>query len=277
MKKEKKEKLVIAGPCALESKQQLREVALMLKALGVNHIRASLWKPRTSPGWEGTGAIGLSTLLEETLAYGLVPASEILSAEHAQLAVQALQRYGEEQAKMVLWLGARNQNHLEQKKIAKILASGPKAVLLMFKNPMWEDERHWMGIAEHLYSAGFPMERLMVCHRGFYPGKQANPIGLRNLPDFEMAMRVKAKSGLPMLLDPSHIGGSSQNVISICQEASQYDFDGYMVEVHTNPSVAKTDAKQQLTLAEFEQVLKIIREEAVLETTTKCSMQQMAF
>jgi 3-deoxy-D-arabino-heptulosonate 7-phosphate (DAHP) synthase len=251
-------KMVIAGPCALESRQQLKECVGVLKQMGVSMIRASLWKPRTQPGWEGLGWMSLPLLLEETLPHGLVPATEIISAEHALMVVHALEHFGHD-ARMIVWLGSRNQNHLEQKKIAKILATGPAGITFMFKNQMWEDERHWLGIYEHIVSEGFPQERLMICHRGFSPGKSPNPKGLRNLPDFEMAMRIKKKTGLPMLLDPSHIGGSLENVVDICTMASAYDFDGYLVEMHCDPERAKTDAKQQLSPTQFQDLLKTIR------------------
>lgn len=251
-------KIVIAGPCALESRQQLRESVQILKQMGVTMIRASLWKPRTQPGWEGLGWMSLPLLLEETLPHGMIPATEIISAEHALMVVHALEHYGPD-ARMIVWLGSRNQNHMEQRKISKILATGPDGITFMFKNQMWEDEKHWLGIGEHVLSEGFPRERLMICHRGFSPGKIPNPKGLRNLPDFEMAMRVKEKMGLPMLLDPSHIGGSRENVMDICTIATAYNFDGCLVEMHNEPDQAKTDAKQQLSPNQFQVLLKTIR------------------
>jgi 3-deoxy-D-arabino-heptulosonate 7-phosphate (DAHP) synthase len=250
-------KLIIAGPCALESRQQLRSCCSQLQPLGIQAIRASLWKPRTQPGWEGLGADSLDLLLEETLPLGLVPATEILNAEHAKQVVDALRRF-DSNSKMLVWLGARNQNHIEQRAIAQILALGPKNLNLMFKNQMWTDERHWIGIYEHLIDAKFPKERLIACHRGFSPGMAPNPLKLRNLPDFEMAMRIKEKMQIPMVLDPSHIGGNRENVLDIMQEAQKYQFDGYLIEVHDQPEKAKTDVNQQLSVSEFQQLLKMI-------------------
>ena len=126
--------LMIAGPCALESREQLREAVQTLKHMGVNMIRASLWKPRTQPGWEGLGWMSLPLLLEETLPLGLIPATEIITAEHALMVVHALEHYGPN-AQMIVWLGSRNQNHLEQKKIAKILATGPDGIILHVEKP----------------------------------------------------------------------------------------------------------------------------------------------
>jgi len=251
-------KMVIAGPCALESRQQLKQCVEILKPMGVSMIRASLWKPRTQPGWEGLGWMSLPLLLEETLSHGLVPATEIISAEHAMMVVHALENYGNE-GRMIVWLGSRNQNHLEQKKISRILSTGPDGITFMFKNQMWDDEKHWLGILEHILSEGFPRERLMICHRGFSPGKAHNPNGYRNLPDFEMAMRIKEKTGLPMILDPSHVGGTRENVIDICRKATAYDFDGYLIEMHCDPENAQTDAKQQLSPNQFQSLMKILQ------------------
>lgn len=255
----KKNKWIIAGPCALESREQLRTCCIALKQLGVTMIRASLWKPRTQPGWEGLGKDNLPMLLEETFSLGLTPATEIISAEHASQVVECLSKFNSE-AKMVVWLGARNQNHLEQQKIARILASVSQNIILMCKNQMWDDDRHWLGIAEHILSVGFPVERLWLCHRGFSPGKMANPEGYRNLPDYEMAMRIKARTGIPMLLDPSHIGGTRENVVKVVEKSQSYDFDGWMIEVHNQPEKAKTDIKQQLSMQEFSSMLQKLRE-----------------
>ncbi|MGA8164330.1 MAG: hypothetical protein WB791_04805 [Waddliaceae bacterium] len=251
-----KNQLIIAGPCALESREQLKVCVRELNSLGIKHIRASLWKPRTHPGWEGMGILSLLTLLEETLPYGIVPATEVLTPEQASLIVEGLRSY-DHRAPMLVWIGARNQNHITQRCIAEILASGGEGIHLMFKNQMWEDERHWLGIFAHLIEAGFPSERLLVCHRGFSPGRLPNPYGYRNLPNFEMAKRVKEKTGLSMLIDPSHIGGTQANVFRILEEAKTYPFDGYLIEVHLDPENAKTDGKQQLTFVQLKQVIQM--------------------
>lgn len=257
MLKKKGNKLMIAGPCALESREQLQACRSLLQPLGINTIRASLWKPRTQPGWEGLGEESLEILLEETIFHGVMPATEIISVSHAEQVVKNLRKFGNK-ASILVWLGARNQNHIEQKKIAQVLAMGPETLYFMFKNQMWEDERHWKGIYEHITHAGFPTERLLICHRGFAPGRMANPESFRNLPDFEMAMRIKQETGLPMILDPSHIGGTRENVFKIVKQSQSYDFDGYIVEVHNTPDQAKTDVRQQLSIHEFRDLLTLI-------------------
>ena len=251
-------KIIIAGSCALESELQLKELVRVIKDLGLTQLRASLWKPRTEPGWEGLGFGHLSLLLEETLPHGITPSTEIGSADHARMVVNTI-GCESNPPKIMVWLGSRNQNHNEQRSIGKILSESPN-ITLMFKNQMWEDERHWLGILEHILSGGFPPERLWICHRGFAPGGAENPQKLRNLPNFEMAMRVKEKTQLPMILDPSHIGGTQKNVIEVCKQSLRYDFDGYMIEMHPTPDVARTDQKQQLTPDQLKEVVGIIRE-----------------
>lgn len=253
-----KKKIVIAGPCALESREQLRSCVQELGKLGVKIVRACLWKPRTSPGWEGLGFYGLPTLLEETIPHGFTPATEILTAYHAQMCVDALKQFGEE-GRMIVWIGARNQNHFEIRRMASILAQGPSNLLFMFKNQVWVDKKHWIGLYQHIIQAGFPQDRLLTCHRGFNPGYGENPSELRNIPDFKMCMELKELMGIPMLIDPSHIAGTRDKVFKIVEESFQYDFDGYVIEVHDNISVAKTDVNQQLTFEQLGKLLEMIR------------------
>lgn len=249
-----KSMLLIAGPCALETREQIKTCARALKEVGVRTMRASLWKPRTKPGWEGLGESGLEILLDETLPIGLTPATEVLTPEHARLVVRALRSRGD-LARILVWLGSRNQNHFDQREIAQILADGHQGITLMAKNQMWAEEKHWLGIHAHLLESGFPKERLLLCHRGFAPGNEPNPRRLRNLPDFQMAESVRAKTGCRMIVDPSHIGGSRETVLEIIEESLQRSVDGLMVEVHCNPDMALTDAKQQLSLDQFAELV----------------------
>lgn len=256
-------KIIIAGPCALESREQLAEAVELLKETHVRYIRASLWKPRTSPGWHGICASGLSILLEETIPHGFIPATEIMNSVNAKYCVDALKEYGPD-AKMVFWIGSRNQNHFEIHDIARILSQAADQVTLMFKNQMWADERHWYGIYEHIISAGFPKEKLATIHRGFAPGHEENPDNLRNLPDYEMAMRMKEKMGIQMILDPSHIAGDKDKVLQIVEQSKSYDWDGYILEVHNNAANFKTDSKQHISMQQFKEMLEMISIESQL-------------
>ena len=251
-----KQKIIIAGPCAAESREQVINCALALKKQGIKTMRASLWKPRTKPGFEGVGAKGIPWLAEVT-NLGITVATEILLPTQLTRLIRVIGKKGDLR-KVLLWIGSRNQNHLIQREIAKIIKEKlPKTVKLLIKNQAWADERHWLGIVDHILGSGISPKRLILCHRGFSPNNQKNPENLRNLPDFEMAMRVKKKTGLPMLIDPSHIGGTVENVFLIMEKAKQYNFDGAMIEVHPEPKIAKSDAKQQLTFKELDKLLKI--------------------
>lgn len=248
--------MIIAGPCALESKAQLVNCIEHLKELEVKIVRACLWKPRTAPGWEGKGFYGLPMLLEETISRGVMPATEILSSIHAQMVVDALKQFGDE-GKLLVWIGARNQNHFELRRMAKILAEGPPSLLFMFKNQVWNDEKHWFGIYQHILDAKFPLDRLIACHRGFHPGYATS--SFRNVPEYELCMKMKQKMGIRMIIDPSHIAGARDKVPLIVEEALKYDFDGYMIEMHDDVSAAKTDAGQQLTFEQLTSALEMIR------------------
>lgn len=251
-------KMIIAGPCALENRQSLKTIVHLLHSEGIRIVRASLWKPRTSPGWDGIGLWGLYTLLEETLPLGIIPATEIVSSTHVHALVEVMKNFGEH-GRIIVWLGARNQNHFEIRTIAKILADAGPQFILIYKNQMWEDEKHWQGIGDHILKSGFPRERLIACHRGFAPGRAPNQEGYRNLPNFEMAMQIKQKMQIPMLLDPSHIGGSQEKCLEILRQSQNYEFDGILVEVHENPLKALTDSQQQLDHGKLKEALEIIR------------------
>jgi len=248
---------IIAGPCAAESQEQIISCAKELKKKGIRIMRASLWKPRTRPGFEGVGTKGIPWLAEAT-NLGMTVATEILLPEQLTQLIKGISKIGDLN-KVLLWIGSRNQNHLIQREIAKIIKEKmPKTVKLLIKNQAWVDERHWLGIVDHILGSGISPKRLILCHRGFSSQGQNNPDNFRNLPDFEMAMRVKEKTGLPMMIDPSHIGGTVENVFKVMEMAVNFNFDGIMIEVHPKPIEAKSDAKQQITFKELNSLLKTI-------------------
>lgn len=243
--------IIIAGPCAAESAEQIMLSVKEAKQRGIDHLRISLWKPRTKPGFDGLGESGIP-LLVKALELGVNPATEVLIPQHAKAVMKAVLPILRNR-QLLLWIGARNQNHYIQQEIARI-ASKDKRVLLLVKNQPWADEKHWQGIIEHVLTGGITKDNLILCHRGFGPSGD-NPLGLRNIPDFEMSMRIKKQSGLTMVFDPSHTGGSVPNVLKIAKQAAKYDFDGIMIEVHPDPQNALTDAQQQLTWEQFDKLM----------------------
>lgn len=252
--RQKNRKIIIAGPCAIETKEQALESIYEAKGRMIDFIRMSLWKPRTKPGFDGLGREGISLLIE-AVKQGLNPATEVLMPDQAKMVIEEINSK-KKNAKLLLWIGSRNQNHFIQREIAKVIASYEN-VYLMLKNQPWSSFEHWEGMIRHVSDAGVRSDRLIICHRGFTP-EINNPRNYRNIPDFDMAMKIKALHKLPVIFDPSHTGGNIINVIDLTKESAKYNFDGMILEVHPYPEAALTDAKQQLTWPQFDDLLKLI-------------------
>lgn len=249
-----KKTIIIAGPCAAESETQIFAAIKEAQKRRIDFLRVNLWKPRTKPGFDGIGEKGLPLLVKVAKA-GLNPGLEVMLPKHANLAMKTVLPNLKKDGKLLLWIGARNQNHFIQKEIARI-ASKDQRVYLLVKNQPWPNEDHWAGIISHVLTGGINIENLINCHRGFAPNGH-NPKNLRNMPDFEMSMRIKDKTNIPLVFDPSHTGGTAPNVLKIIKNAAKYDFDGVMVEVHHDPKNALTDANQQITWEQLDVLLKI--------------------
>jgi len=256
------EKLNIVGPCAGESLSQITQtIEWASHHSNISGIRGNFWKPRTRPGFEGNGIEVLDWMLSAKQDIDLILSTEVIIPDHVTQIAQKIHDHANQNIEMILWIGSRNQNHIVQRDIAKRVSNEmPKNTRLMIKNQPWKSKDHWMGIIEHVTS-NLADSRVILCHRGFDPGNFPNPQGFRNLPDFPMAMRVKQESGLLMLNDPSHEGGNVENVIAIAIFSKIFNFDGQVIEAHPNPILAVTDAKQQLS---FSQANQILQEEEIL-------------
>jgi len=243
----------------MESREQLLTCVSVFKEMGIEEMRGCAFKPRTRPGeFEGVKLRGGPWIAEAT-KLGMTVGTEVLMPQNVTGLIESVEKNNGDSTKLLFWLGSRNQNQEVQRGIAKrILGDAPNNVKLLIKNQPWNDESHWLGIVEYVTRAGLDPGRLILCHRGFCANGHGNPHNLRNIPDFEMAMRIKEKTGLPMLLDPSHIGGSVENVFKVVKMAAGYPFDGMIVEVHPDPPHAKTDSKQQLTFQQFKELMRLI-------------------
>jgi len=257
---EKENLTIIAGPCAVETRPRINEIAKLSQLEEVQFLRGCAFKPRTSHPktgefFEGAGQSGVSMLIDAGIKHHIPVATEVIIPEHVTMIVDELNKR-QEAIPLLLWIGSRNQNHYIQTAIARLIKQYlPEETLLLIKNQPWSSEKHWKGIASHVINGTqFPEDNILLCHRGFEPNGLENPHGFRNLPDFEMAMKVKESNGLPMILDPSHIGGNVPNVLKIIQMAKSFNFDGLMIEVHPDPPNAWTDAKQQLNPDQFKQL-----------------------
>ena len=234
---------VIAGPCSAESEEQVMETAKGLRELGINVFRAGIWKPRTHPGsFEGVGASGLKWMQKVKKEYGLKIATEVASEKH----VFECLKYGVD----LVWLGARTTaNPFLVQEIADALKDTDIPVLV--KNPVNPDLDLWIGALERLNNAG--IKKLGVIHRGFSTFEKIN---YRNDPYWQIAIELRSRyPELAFFVDPSHMGGSKDYIQEISQRSLDLGFEGLMIESHCNPSVALSDAKQQLTPCELKDML----------------------
>ena len=227
--------LVIAGPCSAETEAQVLKIAHELKDSDVNYYRAGIWKPRTRPGnFEGVGALGLKWLQKVKAETGLKTATEVANRAHVELAL--------EHDIDLLWIGARSTvSPFIVQEIADALQGTDKIVLI--KNPVNPDLALWLGAVERLKSAN--IQNLGVIHRGFSTYGKSK---YRNNPEWQLAIELQTKfPDLPLINDPSHITGKRDMVFDISQTALDLNFDGLMIETHTDPDNAWSDAAQQIT------------------------------
>ena len=235
--------LVIAGPCSAESESQVMETARGLHGSGVHVLRAGIWKPRTHPGsFEGAGSEGLKWLQRVRNELGMKVCTEVASERH----VYECMKYGID----MVWIGARTTaNPFMVQEIADALKDTDIPVLV--KNPVNPDLDLWIGALERLNRAG--VRKLGAIHRGFSTFQK---IPYRNLPGWQIAVELRTRHPrLPVLADPSHMGGSRVFLKELSQRAMDLGFDGLMVESHCNPSCALSDASQQLTPFDFKALL----------------------
>ncbi|MFA4868250.1 MAG: chorismate mutase [Pedobacter sp.] len=234
----KNEPLIISGPCSAETEEQLLTTAHLLAATGkVSVLRAGIWKPRTRPGeFEGIGSIGLEWLKRAKAETGLPTAVEVANAKHVEEALAA--------GVDILWIGARSTvNPFTVQEIADALKGVDIPVLV--KNPINPDLQLWAGALERINRAG--ITKLGAIHRGFSSYEKSS---FRNEPMWELAIQLKTLlPDLPIINDPSHICGNRELIPYISQKALDLDMQGLMIESHVDPSIAWTDAKQQLTPA----------------------------
>ncbi len=241
------EPLLIAGPCSAETEDQLLTTAHLLAQTGkVSVLRAGIWKPRTRPGeFEGIGSIGLQWLKRAKAETGLPTAVEVANSKHVEEALAA--------DVDILWVGARSTvNPFTVQDIANALQGVD--IPVMVKNPVNPDLSLWIGALERINNAG--ITKLAAIHRGFSSFEKT---AFRNEPMWEMAIQLKTICPeLPIINDPSHICGNRELIPYIAQKAIDLDMQGLMIESHLDPSVAWTDAKQQLSPTDLSGLMDIL-------------------
>ena len=247
--------IIIAGPCSAESEEQVLETARGLRQAGISIFRAGIWKPRTRPGgFEGVGVVGLPWLRRVKEETGMLTATEIANRCHAEAAIDA--------GIDILWIGARTSaNPFAMQEVADVLNERGFKGPVLVKNPVNPDLDLWIGALQRLYNAG--IRRLGAIHRGFTAYGQHI---YRNLPQWHIALELRRRlPELPIITDPSHIGGKREMVASLSQQALDMGFDGLIIESHCNPDCAWSDAAQQIT----PDVLQLILSTLVLREQTE--------
>jgi len=244
---------VIAGPCSAETEEQVMTTARQLAAKGCHNFRAGVWKPRTKPGgFEGNGEDALPWLKKVKDETGMLVSTEVATPEHVELAL----KYGVD----ILWIGARTTaNPFAMQSLADSLKGVDVPVFV--KNPVNPDLELWIGGMERINQAG--VKRIAAIHRGFssYDKKI-----YRNLPMWQIPIELRRRiPNLPIICDPSHIGGRRELVAPLCQQAMDLGFDGLIVESHCSPDEAWSDAKQQVTPDVLDYILSllVVRDETV--------------
>ncbi len=232
---------MIAGPCSVESEEQIIEVANAVKAAGATMLRGGAFKPRTSPyDFQGMRAEGIELLLEAKKATGLPIVTEIMNANHLHLFEEV----------DVIQVGARNMQNFE---LLKELGKTNKPILL--KRGLANTIKEWLMSAEYIMAGG--NENVILCERGI----RTYETYTRNTLDLSAVPLLRGLTHLPIVVDPSHATGVSKLVLPMACAATAAGADGLMIEVHNNPAKALCDGAQSLTPAQFagvaEKVMKI--------------------
>ena len=238
-----KKPFIIAGPCSAETEEQVMESAVRLKKQGQNIFRAGIWKPRTRPNsFEGVGSIGLDWLKSVKQETGMLISTEVANIKHVYEALKS--------GIDILWIGARTTaNPFAVQEIADALKGVDIPILV--KNPVNPDVELWIGAIERLHKAG--LTKIGAIHRGFSSYEKSI---YRNIPQWQIPIELKTRiPEIPLICDPSHIGGNRELLQHLSQKAIDLNFDGLMIETHPNPDKAWSDAQQQITPKELKILL----------------------
>jgi chorismate mutase len=234
--KDYKRPFLIAGPCSVESEEQVLKVAESLAKDGRTAlIRGGIWKPRTRPNsFEGIGVEALPWLVNAGKKTGLPVTTEVANSTHVEEALKA--------GVDVLWLGARTTvNPFAVQEISDALTGTD--ITVMVKNPINPDLMLWIGAFERLAKAG--VSDLVAIHRGF---SVYNHPKYRNVPNWEIPIALIEKMPeIPLICDPSHISGKRDGLLHVAQKAMDLNFAGLMLETHPQPDIALSDPAQQVT------------------------------
>lgn len=237
--------IVIAGPCSIETEEQVMTTARGLADIGIKIFRGGVWKPRTSPGcFEGVGEKGLAWLKNVKEETGMIVSTEVANKSHVKAALDA--------GVDMIWLGARTTaNPFAVQEIADEIARSGEDLSVLVKNPVNPDLELWIGALKRIYNSG--VRKLGAVHRGFSSyGKHF----YRNIPHWRIPIELQRRyPNLPVFCDPSHISGKRELIGPVSQHALDMNFAGLMIESHCKPEEALSDSNQQVTPLELKKIL----------------------
>jgi len=232
--------VIIAGPCSVESREQILETAKFLKEVGADMLRGGAFKPRTSPySFQGLGEEALKWLREAGDETGLPVVTEVLDTRHVDLVA----KYAD-----VLQIGARNMQNTPL-----LREVGKRKMPVLLKRGFSSTIEEWLLAAEYIMLEG--NENVILCERGIRTFEPSTRFTL----DISAVPVVKELSHLPVIVDPSHAAGKRSLVIPLARAAAAVGADGIMVEVHPNPSEALSDGPQSLTFEDFRRLISEVR------------------
>ena len=232
--------VVIAGPCSVESYEQVLSVAVAAKKYGIPILRGGAYKPRTSPhSFQGLGLEGLKILRAVADETGMLVVSEALGVEH----VEAVSQYAD-----IIQVGSRNMQHFPL-----LWAVGETNKPILLKRGFMSTVDEWLLAAEHVVSRG--NEKIILCERGIRTFETAT----RNTLDAVSIALVKQISSFPVIGDPSHAAGRNDLVIAASRIALAAGADGLMVEVHPEPEKALSDGEQALSIQQIPELIQMAK------------------
>lgn len=228
---------VMAGPCAVETQEQLMLIAENVKKSGAHILRGGAYKPRTSPySFQGLEEEGLRYMAEAKKAYGLGTICEVISLE----AINAAVKYVD-----MIQIGARNMQNFQL-----LREAGKSGLPVLLKRGIAATIDEWLNAAEYIISEGNP--NVVLCERGIRTYETAT----RNTLDLSAVPVIREKSHLPVIVDPSHATGVAFYVAPLAKAALACGADGLMLEVHNDPAHALSDGPQSLTFDRFDLLMK---------------------
>ncbi|HWI60735.1 MAG TPA: 3-deoxy-7-phosphoheptulonate synthase [Symbiobacteriaceae bacterium] len=231
--------VIIAGPCSVESEEQILAAARAVKTAGATALRGGAFKPRTSiHSFQGLGEEGLRLLAAASAETGLPVVTEVMDAAQIDLVAE----YAD-----VLQIGSRNMQNFT---LLKEVGRAGKPVLL--KRGLAATVAEWLAAAEYITASG--NQQVILCERGIRTFETST----RNTLDLGSAVLARNMSGLPVIADPSHAAGRRDLIAPLSRAALAAGLDGLMIEVHPQPEAALSDKEQQLDLEAFAQLMRAL-------------------